>query len=155
MENLNRSLMISILNNNIKKVKELIKKGANVNYIDKFGWSPLHTAILANNHKIVKELIKYNANINLQNKHGTTPLMLAAIKKNKKIIRILMEENALTNLSDKNGLNVFDHAKELRVFILGLKNEREFMNPIKDLILIFFISAILIIIIKYVILFIR
>ena len=55
----------------VRRVRELLKQGADVNWKDNRpllpGWTSLHRACLVNGADIVKELLKYNPEINHQN----------------------------------------------------------------------------------------
>ena len=42
---------------NVERVKELLKKGANPNTQDKYGWTPLHKAALRGHVDVVKLLL--------------------------------------------------------------------------------------------------
>lgn len=70
------SLINAIRKGNIKKVKELIKGGADVNAKDN-GFIPLTEAVLHKNADIVKLLIKAGADVNVKSDNGMTPLMYA------------------------------------------------------------------------------
>ena len=60
-------------NGNIKKVKQLLKQGADVNWKDVVQWTALHRACYGS-PGIVKVLLKSSLNINLQTSVGDTPL---------------------------------------------------------------------------------
>lgn len=55
---------------NLKDIKRAILRGANVNKIDKFGWSPLQTAITENKLDIFTFLIENGANVHHKDKIG-------------------------------------------------------------------------------------
>lgn len=74
--NLNYKLFTAIYKNKGKKIKNLLKQGANVNAINKQGSTPLHVAILHKCTTIVKELLSNGADINALNQQGETPLEL-------------------------------------------------------------------------------
>ena len=50
----------------MRRVRELLKRGADVNWKDNTGWTPLYYACLCNRSDIVKELLKYNPKLNQQ-----------------------------------------------------------------------------------------
>ena len=57
----------------MRRVRELLKRGADVNWKDSlFGWTPLYRACLHNKSDIVKELLKYNPKLNQQTDQETT-----------------------------------------------------------------------------------
>jgi ankyrin repeat protein len=43
-------------------VNNLIRQGANVNYVDQYGWSPLHLAYKRGRNDIAKLLLQHGAN---------------------------------------------------------------------------------------------
>jgi ankyrin repeat protein len=78
-KNLNEALDLAILGNSSQVVEELIKGGADVNYVNENKDTPLITAVYYNKQKIIQILLKAGANVNHVNKHGRTPLMEAVI----------------------------------------------------------------------------
>ena len=55
---LDTELIMACQEGDVEKVKELIKKGANVNAKNRFGGTPLHAAVISNNVEVVKILIE-------------------------------------------------------------------------------------------------
>ena len=70
----------AIIDNDVKKVLELINKGADVNQLDSLmGNAPLHIAAQGNNPKMIEILLSKGAFVNLQTpRSGQTPLMIAS-----------------------------------------------------------------------------
>jgi len=66
-------LQLAADSGNLEIVKELIKRGANVNQPE-YGRTPLHIAASSGNLEIVKELIKSGANVNQPDENGFTPI---------------------------------------------------------------------------------
>ena len=54
------------------RVRELLKRGADVNWKNYNGWTPLHRACLHDRSDTVKELLKYNPKLNEQTIDGDT-----------------------------------------------------------------------------------
>jgi len=55
-------------------IKLCLDYGANINFKDKDGWTPLMYACFNNKIEVVKLLIKYGVNINVRNAAGRTAL---------------------------------------------------------------------------------
>ena len=58
-------------------------------YLNKFEWTPLHTAAYKGNTEIVRYLLNKGANANALNTSGYTPLMLAQRSGHKEIMDLL------------------------------------------------------------------
>lgn len=72
----------------------LIERGADVNYQDTDGNTPLHhLAVILNNKnsRALKVLIKSKANLNIKNNNGETPLMLAGRLLNHEGVKLLLD----------------------------------------------------------------
>jgi vacuolar-type H+-ATPase subunit I/STV1 len=80
----NRELIFAIHNEKPDKVQSILRKGANLKYQDRHGWSPLHWAASKGNIEIIELLINHRRSVqskrvkslmNLQDKlAGWTPL---------------------------------------------------------------------------------
>src|SRR6478672_3201484 len=57
-----------------EKIRRLIELGADVNAIEKIGFTPLHFAAQEKKLEIAQLLVDHGANVNAQDKHGNTPL---------------------------------------------------------------------------------
>jgi uncharacterized protein len=66
----------------IDSAKLLIDKGANVNQVTEYGWSPLLTATNNRHYKLAEYLIERGADVSLANKGNWTPLYLATDNRN-------------------------------------------------------------------------
>ena len=71
---LNKKLLETAAYGKVKKIKQLIEDGAEINAKDKYGYTPLHNAACHRNIKVVKQLIKDGAEINAKNNFGRTAL---------------------------------------------------------------------------------
>lgn len=97
-------LQLSVIGDNIAICKSLLNSGANPNYLDKVGMSPLHTACEYGNSTSVALLIKYGAALNIKsNNMGATPLFLATMHHKYEIVNVLIKNGADVNsLADEN-----------------------------------------------------
>lgn len=69
------TLKSEIATSNVDKIKQLIKKGANVNAQDDFGNTPVHIATKNFQAENLALLVSYNPKLDTQNNNGNTPLM--------------------------------------------------------------------------------
>lgn len=98
----------------ISVVKILIKRGADLNFQNKNGDSPLMSAV--SHTGILKLLLEKGANPNQANSEGVTPLMAvvqgARYDKTKgEKVNILLQKGADLNAKDKNGRTALDIAR--------------------------------------------
>lgn len=109
-EDLDFSLLSYIENGNLKMVKDVVKKGANINAVDEDGYSTLHLAVKFNRPAILEFLLshkKINVNpvlptntIILDNDgnkwycDGETPLILASYYGREKLVSLLLNYGA-------------------------------------------------------------
>ena len=79
----------AVKNNNLKTMKLLIDKGANVNSCCCSCIAPLHLAILGKNEQVTKLLLKSGASINLRYDAFLTPLQLAKKYSTPEIVQLV------------------------------------------------------------------
>ena len=110
----------------IKKVKELIDLGADVNYFDKTeGMSVLMKAVLMNHGDEVKALLLAGANPDIGDNAGNTPLMLAVEKNLKYIVRILVDYKADPKKKNKKGQTALDDDIDTDHFLKSYVNTKK------------------------------
>ena len=86
----------NIHNGNFEEaIKLLIEKGADLNAIDKYGYTALIWACRNNNIEIVKLLIEKGADINAKNFIGYTALIWACRNNNTEVIKLLIEKELI------------------------------------------------------------
>ena len=74
---LGESLLWASRDGNVRRVTEILDKGAPVNWRDSVGWTALHVASYDNRAEIVKVLLKHHPLINQQDGLSRTPLHFA------------------------------------------------------------------------------
>ena len=112
---LGSKLCMAILRSDNTEVKDLIRRGADVDYQDSpDGWTPLIYSIYYGNTNARKVLIDAGADIELGDYANRTPLMFAAIKGDEKFLFELLDSGANASIIDSRGKNALDFAREYR-----------------------------------------
>jgi hypothetical protein len=101
--NVDPELHIAAYEGDVKRVKKLLKKGADPNARNVVSWTPLHIAASKNHIEIAKLLLEHGADPNVQEEHGRTPLHVAASKNYVDVVKPLLEHGADPNTQDENG----------------------------------------------------
>ena len=70
---LNKKLLEAIKKNDLQLVQKLIKSGADINFKDEKGLTPLHYAAVSGNIDLVKYLVENGADVCAKDKKGRTP----------------------------------------------------------------------------------
>lgn len=83
------------------KVAELVRKGANINVKDRWGWAPMSMAAYGGYPDIAKILIEAGADLDYQDVDGDSPLDLATNKGHTPVVLIIQEE--VTRRTVENG----------------------------------------------------
>lgn len=102
---------------NISAVRDLISKGANVNFVIRVRPSPfegtaLIHAVYNGDIKLVQFLLDNGADVNIaDDKYGATALMYAVGGGHIEIVKLLIEKKADVNLKDKEGYTALYAAK--------------------------------------------
>ena len=113
----NDSLYQAVVNNDTIAIKDLIKNGADVNYLQQQGWVKVNLLITAVNKKnvdAVKILLQHGAEVNWQDGFNTTALMYAANDGNLPIVKLLLDNGADIKHKDKQGNDAISVAKEAK-----------------------------------------
>ncbi|ORX76885.1 ankyrin [Anaeromyces robustus] len=106
-------------------INYLIKKGADINYISKYGYIPLIYAIQEKSLELVNQLIENDAEINYIDSYGDTPLVYAVKEDELSIVKLLIEKGAEIDYIDENGYSLLNYAiqnKSLSMINLLIEN---------------------------------
>lgn len=90
----NTPLTLAAYNDQKEVVGLLIEKGANVNSLNKYGYTPLHYSILQRHIDVASMLIKAGADTDIPNVWGNTPLHTCAGRNFLREAKFLIENNA-------------------------------------------------------------
>ena len=74
--------------------EHLLKEGADINYRNKYGNSPLHIAAAAGSMRLVSVLLKHGAKVGLVDYNGKTPLEKAIRNGHNDVADILLRNGA-------------------------------------------------------------
>jgi hypothetical protein len=107
---------------NLEQVKSLVARGADINALDRQGWTPLSTAIRRQRKEIAKYLIAQGADVTIPDRGGMTPLHMAAFKGDVELVGLLIEKGADVNVKDKTSVTPLHFAAEY-----GWKDVVEFL----------------------------
>ena len=78
----------------LKEVRGLINKGANVNITHGFSRTPLHEAAWGDHYDVAALLLKSGADIDARDHWKATPLLYAAWKNSVSVLRLLISQGA-------------------------------------------------------------
>jgi ankyrin repeat protein len=102
----------AIEDGNIKKVKELINQGIDINIKNNHGNIALIDASCYGEKEIVKLLLNHpNIDVNIQSDYGYTALINASYKRHKEIVKLLLNHpNIDVNIQDNFGYTALMYA---------------------------------------------
>ncbi|XP_034947304.1 alpha-latroinsectotoxin-Lt1a-like [Chelonus insularis] len=83
-----------------KVIHALLKKGANINFQDSQGHTPLHYAVISDNIEFAQTLLEFNADVTIQDKLGKNVLHLACQYSNNQCTSVLLNFNIDINAVD-------------------------------------------------------
>jgi ankyrin repeat protein len=88
------ALMRAALDGNTEGVKELIRRGADVNQRDDNGRTALIFAVINMHYETMKVLLEYGADVNVKSNEGGTALMGAALAGDLRMVQALLDKGA-------------------------------------------------------------
>jgi len=101
-----KGLALIEISDNVKIVDILIKEGADVNYENRMGDTPLTKASWVGNLKVISALIEAGAD--LDRPHDEPPIILALKCNNDETVRFLVEKGANINLKEFGSRTILD-----------------------------------------------
>lgn len=108
---INRELMVAAASGQTWRVKYLVENGANVNWRDEEGYTPLTWAAQHGHAEIAAYLISRFAQVNPTDKAGYTPLMWAAQEGHVAVMETLLKKGANPWVVDRRGANAMTLAR--------------------------------------------
>jgi len=97
------ALVMAAGDGDLAGVKAEIKKGADVNAVDRGGGTALHQAVVSQSLPVVEVLLAAGANASVADSAGRTALHYAAIYLQPDIARRLLDAGASVDALDRNG----------------------------------------------------
>ncbi len=130
---------------NLAQAQMLLKKGADVNRYDRWGWTPLLWAVYYKHNRIVRLLLENGADPNIATKGeygsiktGSTPLIIAAYYGYATTVRELLEKGAQTGRANDYGYTALHYAEQFShdetIGMLKQKTEEMPKTPDKKII---------------------
>lgn len=113
-------LMTEAQDGTAANIKKLLKKGANIELKDQYGWTALMYAAFSNiavypktkpDTSMLKALLEASANANVSDPRGITPLIIAANEGKTEFVKLLLSKGADANAKDQKGATALSYAK--------------------------------------------
>jgi hypothetical protein len=109
---LDSELLEAARKGDVRKVRELLDRGADVDARDKYGWTPLHLAAYRGYAEVARLLLDRGANVDARDDVGDTPLHWAAHDGHLDVVELLLEHGADASAKDGKGKTPLDLARE-------------------------------------------
>ncbi|XP_037362229.1 2-5A-dependent ribonuclease isoform X2 [Talpa occidentalis] len=107
----NLLLIEAVRKEDIKLVKQLLERGANVNFQEEIGlWAPLHVAVQNCREDLVDLLLHHGADPCLKKRNEATPFIIAGIMGDVNLLQLFLSKGAKVNECDSNGFTAFMEA---------------------------------------------
>ncbi len=101
----------------VATIKDMISRGAKVNYKNATGWTPLNMAIEMGNVPAIQVLLDNGADARLIDGNGTIPLFKATATGNPDIVKLLLDKGVDVNTKNNNGMTAIEMAKGNRPMV--------------------------------------
>jgi len=124
-EEITQALMRAALIGHTSAVRALLDGGADVNAIDRNGWTPLMEAVFAGHAETIRALLARGADVNKKDRAGWTPLMEAASKGHAEAVIILLACGADANAKSSKGWTALKATPKGNAGIIKLLKEAE------------------------------
>ena len=124
-------LVIRVAEQNLSKIKELVKQGYDLNKpYNEYGFTPFTLAVAQKFQvSFINELIKLGGDVNQPIKDGRTPLMLSCLSRNyPNVLKLLIQYGADVNAQDKNGYTALMQVLRLN----NLSEKKAFIKTLID-----------------------
>ncbi len=104
------SLSIAASIGNLEAIQYFLEKGADPNFEDEKGNTPLILGSKRNDLAIIEKLILFGADPNMPNKLGNTPLLFASYHNHTEVVKILLLARANPNITCNQGWTALELA---------------------------------------------
>ena len=124
-------LVIRVAEQNLSKIKELVKQGYDLNKpYNEHGWTPFTLAVAQKFQvSFINELIKLGGDVNQPIKDGRTPIMLSCISRTSpNVLKLLIKYGADVNAQNKNGYTALMQVLKLN----NLSEKKAFIKTLID-----------------------
>ncbi|KYQ89073.1 ankyrin repeat-containing protein [Tieghemostelium lacteum] len=112
LEKFDYELLRSVGNNDVKKLREMIDCGADINMKEyEKGTTALHIASSRGHKQCIELLVSRGADVNVQDSRGVTPLHSLVTNRYDVLALWLIRQGASMNIKDKNGFSPYDLAQ--------------------------------------------
>lgn len=101
MYSINEQLTIALKRSNTQEASDLLQQGADINYKNSRGETPLFFFASSINMDVVDWLIENNADVNISDNENNTPLLKAILKNDLKMVQKLLDSGADVNIANK------------------------------------------------------
>ena len=106
------ALHIAAKQGNVKQVKRLLARKADVNSISSSGYTPLHISAGWDMRRVTWLLVSHGAKINARDSSGRTPLHLSASRGHLKMVKFLLSRGANSSIRDRHNRTPVDMARQ-------------------------------------------